>query len=362
MSDKKHKRVDIASVAKAAGVSPSTVSRYFNHPTLVKLVTRRKIETAVRKQGYIRNRAAQTIHGIRSGTIGVIVPTLDHAIFAEVVQSFSDTVAEQGFTILLASHGYDQQREYAILRKLLEHRVDGIVLTGLDHDEAVFRLIDSQTIPSILMWNYAKDARYPSIGSDNKSAGSMIAELLLSQGHRDIACMFPPTYGNDRAQARFLAVMQTLADAGVSVPDHWQLTTVYSISESKRDILELLSKTERPTAIICGNDILATGALYGAAAAGLRVPNDISITGIGDFKGSSEIEPALTTVRIPAKRIGHEAGRALSSAIITPGSMTDGVHCEPELIVRTSSAPLVRTTAPDFGPSPRSDHLSRRCD
>lgn len=342
MSDIKSKRVDIVSVAKAANVSPSTVSRYFNHPELVKLVTRRRIETAVRKQGYIRNRAAQTIHGIRSGTIGVIVPTLDHAIFAEVVQSFSDTVAEQGFTILLASHGYDQQREYAILRKMLEHRVDGIVLTGLDHDEAVFRLINSQTIPSILMWNYADDARYPSIGSDNKSAGAMIAEHLLSQGHRDIACMFPPTHGNDRAHARFLAVMQTLKGAGVSVPDHWQLTTLYSISDSKQDTLKLLNRADRPTAIICGNDILATGALYGAAAAGLRVPDDISITGIGDFKGSAEIEPSLTTVRIPAKRIGYEAGLALSSAIINPGSVKTGLHCKPKLMIRSSSRPLNR--------------------
>lgn len=342
MSGKKQKHIDITSVAKAANVSASTVSRYFNHPELVKLVTRRRIETAVRKQGYIRNRAAQTIHGIRSGTIGVIVPTLDHAIFAEVVQSFSDTVAEQGFTILLASHGYDQQREYAILRKMLEHRVDGIVLTGLDHDDAVFKLIDSQTIPSILMWNYADDARYPSIGSDNTSAGTMIAEHVLSQGHRDIACMFPPTGRNDRAQARFLAVMKTLSDSGVSVPDHWQLTTVYSISDSKRDTLALLNRTDRPTAIICGNDILATGALYGAAAAGLRVPDDISITGIGDFKGSAEIEPALTTVRIPAKRIGYEAGLTLSSAIINPGSVKTGLHCKPTLMIRLSSKPLSR--------------------
>ena len=102
-------------MAKAAKVSASTVSRYFNHPELLRVSTRRKIESVVRKQGYIRNRAAQTIHGIRSGTIGVLIPTLDHAIFAEVVQAFSDTVAEQGFTILLASHGYDQQREYCLL-------------------------------------------------------------------------------------------------------------------------------------------------------------------------------------------------------------------------------------------------------
>jgi LacI family transcriptional regulator len=338
MSDKKQKQVEFVSVAKAAGVSASTVSRYFNHPELVKLVTRRRIETAVRKQGYIRNRAAQTIHGIRSGTIGVIVPTLDHAIFAEVVQSFSDTVAEHGFTILLASHGYDQQREYAILRKMLEHRVDGIVLTGLDHDDAVFKLLDSQTIPSVMMWNYADGARYPSIGTDNKAAGLMIAQYLLDQGHRDIACMFPPTYGNDRAQARLTAVMETLADAGVHVPEAWQLTTVYSISDSKRDSIALLEGANRPSAIICGNDILATGALYGAAAAGLRVPQDISITGIGDFKGSAEIEPPLTTVRIPARRIGREAALTLAAAITTSNTSPRGLHCKPTLMVRGSTA------------------------
>jgi len=332
------KKADILTVAKAANVSPSTVSRFFNHPELVKLATRRKIETVVRKQGYIRNRAAQTIHGIRSGTIGVVIPTLDHAIFAEVVQAFSETVAEHGFTILLASHGYDQQREYAILRKLLEHRVDGIVLTGLDHDEAVFQLIDKQNIPSVLMWNYADKARYPSIGADNELAGQLIANHIVALGHRDVACMFPPTTGNDRADARQMAVMRTLNAAGITVPKKWQLTTVYSISASKRDTLELLGQTDRPSAIICGNDIQATGALYGATSAGLSVPRDISVAGIGDFKGAAEIEPPLTTVRIPAKRIGREAGGLMVKAITEASHDLIGTHCKPTLMVRSSTA------------------------
>ena len=340
MANNKLKKVDIIAVAKAARVSPSTVSRYFNHPELLKLATRKRIDSAVRRTGYIRNRAAQTIHGIRSGTVGVLVPTLDHAIFAEVVQSFSDTVAAQGFTILLASHGYDLQREYAILRKFLEHRVDGVVLTGLDHDEAVFQLLDSQQIPCILMWNYAQNSRYPSVGADNERAGQLIAEHVLALGHQRIACMFPPTNGNDRALARRDIVLRTLASAGVEVPDHWMLTTVYSISDSKQDAQRLFSQDDQPTALICGNDILATGALYGAAASGLRVPDDITIVGIGDFKGSSEIEPALTTVRLPARQIGFEAGRALSAAIVDPASGPGkSLHCAPELTCRRSSGP-----------------------
>ena len=340
MSDSKPKKADIFTVAKAARVSPSTVSRYFNHPELLKSATRKRIDSAVRRTGYIRNRAAQTIHGIRSGTIGVLVPTLDHAIFAEVVQAFSDTVAAQGFTILLASHGYDLQREYAILRKFLEHRVDGVVLTGLDHDEAVFQLLDNQEIPCILMWNYAAGSRYPSIGANNEHAGKLIAEHIISLGHRRIACMFPPTMGNDRAHARREIVVTTLRNANIEVPDAWMLETVYSISDSKQDAKRLFSQGDRPTALICGNDILATGALYGATASGLKVPDDVSIVGIGDFKGSSEIEPALTTVRLPAGRIGKEAGHALVSAITDPASGAGAsLHCAPEFVFRQSSAP-----------------------
>lgn len=339
MTDKKSKKADILSVSRAAKVSASTVSRYFNHPELVKLSTRKRIDAAVRRTGYIRNRAAQTIHGIRSGTIGVLVPTLDHAIFAEVVQAFSDSVAEHGFTILLASHGYDLQREYAILRKFLEHRVDGVVLTGLDHDEAVFQLLDSQQIPSVMMWNYAASSHRPCIGADNASAGHLIAQHVLGLGHRRIACIFPPTDGNDRASARRDVILDALNAAGVAVPAEWMRETVYSLSASKRDASALFALPDKPTAVICGNDVLAIGALYAAAASGLRVPEDITIVGIGDFKGAAEIEPALTTVRLPAKRIGQEAGAALVADILSGGTTrAQSLNCAPELTVRNSCA------------------------
>lgn len=359
MSDKNHKKADITTVAQVAKVSASTVSRYFNHPELLKPATRKRIDSAVRKTGYIRNRAAQTIHGIRSGTIGVLVPTLDNAIFAEVVQAFSDTVDEFGFTILLASHGYDLQREYAVLRKFLEHRVDGVVLTGLDHDEAVFRLLEQQQIPSLSMWNYAPNAAFPCIGADNELAGKLIAEHIVALGHTKVACMFPPTEGNDRAHARRQSILETLANAKVTVPDEWRLTTVYSISASKRDTQELLSAKDRPTALICGNDILATGALYGAKAAGLQVPQDISVAGIGDFKGSADIEPALTTVRLPAKRIGQEAGEVLAKAIVDQTQLTGcSRHCEPKLIKRCSTK--ARPPCPKTAERPATAKLSDR--
>ena len=179
MSLKQGGRSDIVDVARRARVSISTVSRSFNHPDLVNPATRKKIERAVQALGYIRNRAAQTMHGRRSGTIGLIVPTIDHAIFAEVVQSFSDAVDQAGFTLLIASHGFDLDREYAVLRKFLEHRVDGLALIGLDHSEPTFQLLEQQVVPVISIWNYVSDSRISCVGAENYDAGRMAAEYLL---------------------------------------------------------------------------------------------------------------------------------------------------------------------------------------
>ena len=308
--------IDIVAVAKAAKVSISTVSRSYNHPNLVKPATRRRIEKAIERLGYIRNRAAQTMHGKRSGTIGLIVPTVNHTIFSEVIQSFSEVVEEEGFTMLITSHRFDLKREYSVLRKLLEHRVDGIALTGLAHTEETYQLISQQEIPSVAIWNYEPRSKIPCVGTDNFEAGAMAAQHLIDLGHRQIAAVFPPAEDNDRAAARWKGGKGALERAGVMPARDWIKTSQYSIAQAKEICLALFALRPLPSALVCGNDVIAQGALYAAQALGISVPDQISIVGIGDFPGSSEFEPALTTVRIPARRIGAQAGRQLISTIM----------------------------------------------
>ena len=315
MSKKQNSKADIIDVARRAKVSASTVSRSFNHPHLVNPATRKKIDAAVKKLGYIRNRAAQSMHGRRSGTIGFIVPTIDHAIFAEVVQSFSEAVEAEGFTILMASHGYDLTREYEVLRKFLEHRVDAIALIGLEHSEDTFQLIEQQDIPALAIWNYDPASRLSCVGADNYAAGHMAAQKLIDLGHRRIGAAFPVTKGNDRARGRFDGAMAALKDAGINLPPHWMLEVPYSISKAKQACAELLSQDDLPTALLCGNDVIAQGAVFAAQSLKMQVPNDMSIIGIGDFKGSEDMEPALTTIRIPARRIGDTAGNLIVKMI-----------------------------------------------
>lgn len=333
------KKADIIAVAKAAKVSASTVSRSFNHPELVKASTRKKIDAAVRRLGYIRNRAAQTIHGIRSGTIGLVVPTIDHAIFAELVQSFSEAVEDLGFTILLASHGYSLEREYALTRKMLEHRVDGMALIGLAHAEDTYALLDQQDVPAILLWNYGQTSQLPSIGSDNYRAGHLIGAHIASLGHRDIASVFPPLEGNDRASHRFEGMIAALKEAGLAIRSDWMLETRYSVAAAKEAVGQLMTGSTQPSAILCGNDVLAWGAIHATLRLGLTVPRDISVAGIGDFKGSKDFEPALTTVRIPARQIGKRGAEVIVQSIIAPDEGVTSELIHPELLIRATTAP-----------------------
>ena len=199
---KQKDKIDIFAVAQQAGVSPATVSRSFNHPDLVKPTTLKRIEDAVRNLGYIRNRAAQTIHGKRSGTIGLVVPVVTNAIFSELIQAFTEVADEKGFTILIATHGFNLKKEESVLRKLLEHRVDGIALIGLDHLDATYVLVEQQNIPSIAMWNFNDKSRLSCVGVDNFEAGYQAAKHLIDLGHTKFGLAMPPTKENDRARAR----------------------------------------------------------------------------------------------------------------------------------------------------------------
>lgn len=338
MVKKQSGKPDIVAVAKAAGVSISTVSRSFNHPDLLKPATRKKINRAVQRLGYIRNRAAQVMHGRRSGTIGLVVPTIDNAIFAELIQSFSDGLDQHDFTMLIASHGFDLDREYKMLRKLMEHRVDGLALIGLEHSEATYQLIEQQRIPTIAIWNYSDDARLPCVGVQNSVAGRLAASHLLDLGHREIGLVFPDPAGNDRARDRLQGALLELHRKKIEVPQEWRLQAPYSIADSKHASLSLLGQSSRPSAILCGNDVIAQGVLYAAKHHGIAVPGELSIMGIGDFKGSGEIEPSLSTIRIPAKRIGALAAKQIVDTVTGECAGTTATSYELSVIIRESTA------------------------
>ena len=225
-----------------------------------------------------------------------------------------------------------------MLRKLMEHRVDGLALIGLEHSEATYQLIEQQRMPSVAIWNYSDDARLPCVGVQNSEAGRLAARHLLDLGHRKIGLVFPDPAGNDRARDRLHGALLELRRKRIKVPQEWQLEAPYSIADSKRSSLSLLRQSSRPSAILCGNDIIAQGVLFAAKHHGIAVPGELSIMGIGDFKGSGEIEPSLSTIRIPAKRIGALAAKQIADTVTGDHADTTATNYELQLVPRDSTA------------------------
>ncbi|MGB7303024.1 MAG: substrate-binding domain-containing protein [Burkholderiaceae bacterium] len=332
-------RPDITMVASRAGVAPATVSRVFNQPEKVRAATRERVLKAAHDLGYIRNRAVGTMHGRVSGCIGLVVPELTNSIFSEIIQSFSDVVSEAGYTVLMATHGYDARRELSVITKLLEHRVDAVALIGLERLNATYALLKRQQVPAIALWQYDPHSIISCVGVDNQEAGYLAASHLIDLGHRKIGIAFPPTGENERARARLAGVNQALAQAGLNMSEDWRIEAVYDVSRAKSAIVKLLDGPDLPTALVCGNDIIAQGALFAAQRLRLSVPGELSIVGIGDFPESADLEPGLTTVHIPAVRIGRQAGHHLTISIAErSGHQILRSKLDVELIVRSTTA------------------------
>jgi len=258
-------------VAARVGVSGATVSRCYNHPDTVQPQTRKRILEAAAELGYIRDRAAGTLHGRSSGTVGLVVPTIDNAIFAELIEAFSSHLQLHDRTMLIASHNYDLEQEVSIIRSLLERRIDAIALVGRDHSDVALEMLRLRDIPVCTLWNIGTNASLPSIGTDNKAAAMHVTQHVIDLGHNNIALMFPDTTKNDRARDRKEGALAALEANNITIPERWEVHCPYDSAEAKLAAVHLLKgRREAPSAIVCGNDIIAYGALYATQQLGLR--------------------------------------------------------------------------------------------
>ncbi len=329
----------IVEVAARAGVSIATVSRAFSEPSMVRPPTRQRIEKAAAELGYIRNRAAGSLHNRFSGTVGLVVPTIDNAIFSELIQAFSSRLRDHDRTLLIAAHGYDLKLEAAIVRSLLERRIDGIALVGFDHDPVSMNMLRQRDIPLVHVWNFRAQHDMACVGADNRAAAWTIADHVVEQGHKDIALLFPDVGSNDRARDRLDGVLDRLRNSGINVPPHRIINCPYDVGEARRLVSQILATADRPTSLICGNDIIAHGAYFACQALGIAIPAGMSIAGIGDFGSSAHLHPGLTTVRMPARQIGTVAVDTLVNLMETGELPVPAGHrIDFELKVRKSVA------------------------
>ena len=298
-------------VAFQAGVSTATVSRCLNSPELVKPTTRKRVEEAVEQLGYTPHFGGRALASNRTNTVGAVIPTMDNAIFARGLQAFQEELAEAGVTMLVASSSYDPGREAEQIRALVGRGADGLLLIGVARPIETYAYLRLRQVPFVIAWNHRTDRENFYAGFDNRAAARSLAERVISHGHRKIAMIAGLTPTNDRAADRVAGVYDALTAANIPDQAFTVVEAVYSFEGGGSAFAELIQQSPRPTAVICGNDVLAVGAIKQAKAIGMTVPEDVSVVGFDDIELATVVEPNLTTVHVPHKRMGKAAAQLL---------------------------------------------------
>jgi len=339
MERDKAKLDDVARVAK---VSRATASRALSAPELVRAATLARVRDAARLLGYVPHGAARALASRRTQTIGAVVPTLDNPIFANSIQALQRELGEHGYQLLLGSHEYDPAREVDVTRALLERGVDGLMLVGTDHSPALYPLLTNFRIPHVLTWSLDASGHHDCVGFDNRAAAARVARHLVELGHRQFAVITGLTANNDRARDRIAGVRDVLAAHGIELAPGRLLEFPFAVRSGREALRKAMRLAPRPTALICGNDVLAQGALIEAHALGIDVPRALSITGFDDMELAAQTPPGLTTIRIPTAEIGRRVAQHLLARI--GGAAAERcVELDVELVVRGSTAPPARS-------------------
>jgi LacI family transcriptional regulator len=343
----------VEDVAIAAGVSTATVSRALNQPGSVRPALRERVLAAVQRLGYVANAGARAMSLRRSGTVGVVVPTIDNAIFAHGLQAFQWRMARAGYVVLLAFSDYDPAQEEAQAQALLARGVDALALTGLSQRPALLARLAQRALPVVHTGAFPAPAGSACVGFRNREAIMRAVQYLLDLGHRRIAMLAGITADNDRAAERVAGVRETLAAAGLPLPPQRLVEAAYTLPEARTATRTLLAATPAPSAILCGNDVLAFGALLECQAAGLAVPGALSVVGFDDLDMARHWQPGLTTVHVPTEAMWTLAAEYLLARL--DGTLDEPVQreIEVELVVRgsTARAPAARRAATASAPA-----------
>lgn len=324
-------------VARLSGVSTATVSRCLNSPDRVIKTTRDRVMQAVADLGYSPNFGARALAAKRTNTIGAIIPTMENAIFARALQAFQEELNLNGVTMLVASSSYRPELEAEQIRTLVARGADGLLLIGHQRDPALYEFLEKQGVPALVAWVHDPDADRLSIGFDNHAAMAAMVREVIGQGHRRLAMISAETDHNERARERIRGARDVLAEAGLNPADLPVIETGNRIDGGADAFERLMQADPRPTAILCGNDVLAIGAIAKAREMGLAVPGDVSITGFDDLEIARFTSPPLTTVRAPHQEMGREAARVLVQMV--GGEMPEAIPLlNTEIVLRGTLA------------------------
>jgi LacI family transcriptional regulator len=302
-------RVGIREVAKAAGVSVTTVSHALNDTTSsrVKAETQQHVRDVAGNLGYAPNRLASGLRNQRSRILGLVSDEITTTPFAgAMIQGAQDAASEHGHLLMVVNSGLDNELERQEIRALQQHQVDGVIYARM-YNQRVSVPDELQSMPTIVLDATSDNAALSSVVPDEFGAGESAAELLVAAGHRRIA-MINNEDDIPAAHGRLGGFRAGLARHGLQLPVNCLITSNPSTAGGREAALKLLSAAERPTALFCFSDQMAMGAYQAAGHLGLKVPSDVSIVGVDNLELIADgLWPGLSTMALPHYEMGRWA-------------------------------------------------------
>lgn len=307
-------RARLEEVARLAGVSPATVSRVLNRPELVAADTLVRVRAAVDALQFVPHPGARALSPGRSYVVGALIPHIGYSVFAELMDAFQRECTLAGYSLVMGVYHFDIDDELRQAQHLVNSGVDALMLVGLRHHPQLYELLDSRGVHYVCTDVYDPRSAHPCVGYDNRAIGRRIADYLVGLGHQRIAVVTGDTRKNDRMALRLAGLRQGLKRHGLELAPGALYEGQYTLADGRAGLARVVDAAA-PTAVVCGNDVIAVGALLQARDRGLRVPEELSIIGFDNLEWAREYSPSLTTVDVPCTEMGVQAARALLARV-----------------------------------------------
>jgi len=294
----------LADLARITGLSKSTISGVLNNKSGFSEKTRKKVLEAAKKYGYVPNEIAQGLSSKLTKSIGLIIKDITNPFYNHITKGVQEVAGEHGYTVFLCSSWEDHRIEIEHVQAMVRKRVDGLIIAPLLEEVSFDHIFElkKKSLPLVLLGKIP-GLECDTVEFDDYGGGKQVTEYLLSEGHVRIGFVCGPKTSKASKQ-RFTAFIDTMKEHNIPVDERF----IYREARSVADGMEIgrrLATSERPTAVICFDDLIAIGVVKALLQAGLKVPDDLSVVGFDDIE--SNIFP-LTTVSIPT----YEAGKALA--------------------------------------------------
>ncbi len=336
--------VTIHDVARAAGVSPATVSRVFNGGRVTP-ERAQSVQQAAAELGFAPNRLARSLRKQRSSVIALIIPDIENPFFTSLARGVEDAAQRTSLSVVLCNSDEDTDKERRYLEVALGEQMAGVIVAAASQDDTDLGPLIARGVPVVAVDRRPHDAEVDAVRADDQHGGEVATRHLLQAGYRRIACITGPEGASTSEErlAGYRAALQAARGGGIAADDAYVRHADFRVEGGRAAMRELLALPEPPDAVFVTNNLMTIGAIDALGEAG-RTPPGVGVLSFGDVPWASLVRPSLTAVELPSYELGRAAADLLLQRMEGSAAPLQTVVLRTRLQIRESTAGPV---APD---------------